>query len=508
MKVNRLSRRQFLEGAGGALLSIPLLPCLLPRKVVEAMAAEPPKRNFIAFYSPDGSPDLQWMPKVRPKGTVGGVKAMKLTEISGNISDIITAADFDSIRNEINFIRGLDARAQTYHSADCMLAGVSLQDEDRKPELEKLWETLDTHIARSIYTGTPKVSQLVTATYNVDEIDNHVSYKKNGKYITPINALSSPRAIFDTLFKGVQASPAEGPTSGEPPIYGSILDVFLQDYRNLRGSTRISQAGKFSLDQHMDEIRKIELQIQRGPVVAGQGCVIPDRKDFSTDNNLERYSQSLEDASRFIDNYLNLFVAALKCQLTQVITFNWVSQGLNFDYYKFGDKTHHDLSHDRDPKGPDESKRKMANLQRFLAGKFAQFAKRLKSEIDPISGKNLLDLSFMMWGNEFSKCGQIPKSHPKVDFGILTAGSAGGRLTTGYLFDHRRPDVKKYYDWERGVLYNTFLLAIAQAFDVPASRYEINGQAGFGAVDTTLPNSDLYDLSNAGRRRPLPGFLK
>src|SRR5204863_7842134 len=57
MSIFPLARRTFLRGTG-ALIGLPLLEAMLPRK---ASAATAPVR-FAALYYPNGSPGLEWEP--------------------------------------------------------------------------------------------------------------------------------------------------------------------------------------------------------------------------------------------------------------------------------------------------------------------------------------------------------------------------------------------------------------------------------------------------------------
>ena len=71
MKFNRLTRRMFLQGSGGALVSIPFLTSLLPRETW-AQSAGTPIRRFIYVKSPyELGHHASWLPMIGATANLG-----------------------------------------------------------------------------------------------------------------------------------------------------------------------------------------------------------------------------------------------------------------------------------------------------------------------------------------------------------------------------------------------------------------------------------------------------
>jgi len=54
MKWCKTNRRHFLQGAGGALLWLPILPSLMSKKLLAQVMASPVQKNFVGFTLPFG----------------------------------------------------------------------------------------------------------------------------------------------------------------------------------------------------------------------------------------------------------------------------------------------------------------------------------------------------------------------------------------------------------------------------------------------------------------------
>ena len=97
---NRIDRRCFLVGAGGAMLAIPMLEAFAPRRARGQQVA-PPKRLVIVTHDNgrmvgNGAPDDWWS----PRKTTGALPA------TGAISQML--AELGDVRNEIVTIDGID----------------------------------------------------------------------------------------------------------------------------------------------------------------------------------------------------------------------------------------------------------------------------------------------------------------------------------------------------------------------------------------------------------------
>lgn len=157
--------------------------------------------------------------------------------------------------------------------------------------------------------------------------------------------------------------------------------------------------------------------------------------------------------------------------------------------------------------GNENARRMLTGINRWVANEL--FAKLLDKLNVAEGDSTILDNSLVYWGNE------LGFNHLAYSVPCLTAGSAGGVLTTGNYLDYIDWNGRAYFSQEdgnviRGIPHNQFLVSVLQAMGLSPEDYERGGQPGYGSTDVQTKDPNLwatdYDLSTVGN--PLPGLMK
>lgn len=477
-------------------MAIPVLPSLLSSRVAKAAAGFSPKR-FVTWSIPNGFPQENWLPRTKAGTNLAAeVRSHRLESIAGGISPILDNID-RTLLNQINFVLGLDSLGIGQHGQGHLLSGVCVDLDEKFTH-----ETLDVILARNLYAVEPRQRLLCASASNYGHMRYHTSFKKSGSSIAINPEIQSPAAIFSLLFTGLRP-PQEPMVPQKPPaLTRSILDYVLQDYLDIKRS--VSSDDRTRLDEHMTELRALEKRLNSDVTAPSASCAVPTTKYGS--KGIFHETSSLAEAEKLIDDYISLFVAAFKCDLVRVISFNTLSGSAPLPAFDIQD--FHDLSHYGQRSldiSADYAIRKLTEVHSFFIKKWSQFLVKLKSATDPLNGETVLDQTLAIYGSEFAYAGQNPDSHARIMNTVLTAGSLSGTLNTGNILDYTRDNVPKYKIWPRGVIYNRLLVTILKAMGVSSNLYDTSG---FGPIYADQEGNQHYNLSNAAIKTPLPGLLK
>jgi hypothetical protein len=259
---NAIDRRKFLLGAGGALLALPMLESLAPRRAF-AQAAAPPKR-LVVFMHPHGR-------VVGGQGTAGNIPDMwSPGSTSGTLPATPSAhlAALAPIRSEIVTIDGIDNVVR--HATSGSNAGdghymperTCLTCQPTKADGSGGGPSID-YVAGSRLRANAAMPVSVVIPADNDIADwMYTSNAFWGAGGTPPTILSvDPINVINSLFANVAP-----PMSGPPPTptlsdrlrqrRGSILDAVLGSFTSLRA--RVSKVDQARLDQHATFIRNLE----------------------------------------------------------------------------------------------------------------------------------------------------------------------------------------------------------------------------------------------------------
>jgi hypothetical protein len=540
VKIQRLKRRMFLHGAGGALLALPWLPSLAPREVQAQTSGAP--RRFVAIksYSTQNIRDFYPSRAVSGytlrdyggdesgggNGKEDGTLALsrQLAESSGRhsngnaytgswapladfadggISNILSE-DLAPFYDKMLLLRGLDYLPDTNHNDGGILgnyAGGSISDQASSL---REFQTIDQVLAYSskFYPTVPRGTRSLHLSPGRS---NTFSYTRSGNAsgsIEQMNADTNPRAVFDRLF---QDFTGEAPTPGVNPNL-ALIDRVIEDYRSVRESSRLSRADKDALEQHVSFMTELQARLEAPPV---SGCTAPTAPP-SVPNQGVSVSTLRESYGLMID----LLVAAIRCDLTRIVTLD-VYKAIGMSGGDEAGFEHSCASCEGSPNPTDwhraahdwdqlDQRAKVISINEWIAREvFKPILEKL--DVDQGDGTSYLDSSVVLWGNE------LGMNHLNYSVPTVLAGSAGGYLKTGRYID--------YIDWNRsvkfsqhngmvieGVPYNRLLVTLLQAYGLEPEDYEEEAGEGYGDISTAGKPSDAfavdYDFGQVGNVLP------
>lgn len=464
MKVHLPSRRMFLQGASGVLLAIPALPSLL-WKVSRAHAQDTtPKVRYVQWITNNGHYDQHFWPEARyaPEDAVvlGGeqiphAKARPLSDIPGPLSKILSDA-FDPVRPKLNLIRGLDMMSfKRYHNS-CAPTCAS-------------WPRRDNHIpffahsVDSILETSPKVypeavrTPALRLTPGVRSASWWGSFcwtTQDGKPLR-LPAHETPEAAAQALFGNTQGDA----TAAGRARTSQLVDQVMDDYRRVVNLPALGSSDKQLLSHYVDLLA----DVQRRATIDLPACGAPTLRAQTNNDTLHH-------------NSCDLAVAAMMCG-TRVVAYH-IYHGVPEGY---DEKTIHKWSHDDVQKHGDVLTYRYKHLARLL---------RTMDQVTDTDGNTLLDNSLVYATNELSDPTHA-KSHLR-NMGVLLAGNAGGKLSTGNYLDYH------------GRLFNSLLITIFNTMGLTADDYQRNGVVGFGDYEGYAPEWYEAYLPESERNKPLP----
>ncbi len=529
-----LPRRLFLRGLGGAALALPFLESLEPR-TARAQATGP--KRFIVVKSFSTQLVKDWYPRFEGNGYVlknaryDGSKAdgtTLLTEpiVSGQpytqapLTDFQTSSGISGILGEklnpylpkMNLIRGLDFLPEVNHNYGGLLGNFASCTNATPCTADGLdaVPTIDQVLAYSskFYPQVP-VARYLHLSQGVSDSMSYTD-RGTGGAVEQLKARTNPLDAFNDLFGGATApvDSGGGESSAGNERDALLVDRVMDQYRSLKQSSRLSAADRVKLDQYVNLMAELQAKLSVRPTLS---CTAPAEPESLGNNE----NTDASDIVRKWDIMLDLVQAGLMCDRTRIVTLavhkalgpgpDPADTTLTGHYHSenAAGGTWHGLAHDW---GNENSRRMLAGINRWVAGEF--FAKLLE-KLDVAEGEStMLDNSFVYWGNE------LGFNHLAYSVPCLTAGSAGGAITTGRYLDYIDWEGHAYFSQEdgnviRGIPHNQFLVSVLQAMGLSPEDYERNGQPGYGSTDTQTKDPNLwatdYDLDRVGE--PLPGFM-
>ena len=488
-----ISRRNFLLGSSGAIVTLPWLPSML-RAGQGKMAENAVPARFVAIWSPHGQYLREYWPKfAATKKLSDDVHSYALAGHKGDISNILKRKYFGAHYSKLNLLRGLDALCWPSHNSNTML-GASRGYRSH--------ETIDNFMAHSknFYREVPymRALHLRPSWDDRNSPDPTISFRRDGDRIAPLPSYTSAQVAFNRMF-------FRKTTKGASQV--KIVDQVRESYQRLRNSSRIGKIDKMRLDDHISFLSDLE---ERLVFEANLSCTAP--KLVATNQ-----TDSLADMdwNTTYRNHMDLIVAALRCGLTNIATLSFNRESPFFDSGYF----HDDVAHN-----PDETNRKLRKQSVKINRWFAKWVSYLIGQMDQvieINGKSLLDNSLVYWGNEHGNHNE----HSVKGMPVLLAGSASGAIETGRYIDYRQereikdPTTSAPADIDAlGRPYNQLLTTIMAVFGLQPDEYERTDESdyessgpGFGQYNVFKKDEQpVYErfLSDSEKRRELPSFRR
>jgi hypothetical protein len=480
MKYDPISRRMFLQGMGGALLSIPMLPSML---IKQAFAADDTPIKFVQFVSRYGQMVQNWKPLLPADRIVAANLRWKpLSEYpNGNINKIINSTTFSGIStSKLTLIEGLDLPNGGGHNVCASTtAGGMITGEGSPPifpySIDHILET-----SPKIYSGSVPIRalRLVPAKEATSE---SIWWNRIAGLPQTIPGYWDEKVVFDLLFANKATTPAGIQAKS------LAIDQVLGDLNAVQNGGRIGAADKAVLQNYADLIRDVQTRINQAATVTT--CATPNLIDPQQINE------------RMYSNHIDLLVAAMACGMTKVGSIYC----RNFSpLFNENGSDFHGNSHDPDTATGQETSRV---YNTWIAARFAELLRKMDAIIEP-NGKSLLNNSICLWTNEIS----FGLHHTNINMPVLIGGSANGKLDAGNYFDFRtypytyyagRTDFK-----EQGRLYNELMISILMAMGLTPADWERDGLVGFGEYGRAYYEIGQYDTYRLSRRSPLPMFYK
>lgn len=425
-------RRNFLRGAGGAALALPMLPSLLARAGGDAGAP----RRLVVMVQPQGFIMDEFVP----------------TGIGTDFQLSPILSPLESLRDRIVVVSGLDnaaphlnTNAAGHQSAlkglmtGMPLAGNLAPDGSLLPSAQHVptdeaWTapaggmSVDQVIAERMAAPTPYRS--LEFGVGTDSYLFQQQVFQRGP-TEPLGTMNDPRAAFDRLFAGFD--PGEpSPLQRLRSARSSVLDRVADGYDSMIG--RVSAADRVTLQAHVEKLRELELRFAAG-TGGGQGCAIP---TYALPADYDPHSSDFDDVGAMAQ--IDLMVMALACDMTRVASlqftdgdsnrFPWLGIPIpdpNWPNFNPEWGGWHGIFHiSPDPaRDHPEPRAAMIAAMTWYAQKFAYLVQRMAET--PDGDGSLLDSSLVVWVSEFGD----GAGHGADNIPVVLAGNVGGALQTG-----------------------------------------------------------------------------
>jgi hypothetical protein len=451
VKINPRTRRAFLQGLAGATLPLPFLSSFFSDKV---LAATPVQARFVFMGHYFGRDIDFWYPKQDPATTSPeGVYYSKLSDITGEISYSF-GSSFDSIRNKISIVRGLDGlQADNGHQWSMPLTASGTLN-----GTPSFGYSIDAVLEESkrFNASLTRVGALRT-TASDSPADFSFSFSSKGAFGQALQTEWSPQAVYDKYFNPAALQVAAVANARKLRVSSQVMD----DFKKLYSSPSIAQSDKARLDNYMTLLTSVEARLGVDTPACARAKAITGKP---------------ADAESLQSAMIDLEVAALACGITNVVmhTVRQVNASIEVN-----NEAAHSAAHNNGAKLAEEDKSvsQHAYYTRWVMTRVAELMTKLDA-IDDGAGKTLLDNSFVLYGN-----GESRGFHTFYDMPVVIGGGQG-KLKTGYYIDYRpRPLnlVDKGQQLIAGRPYNNLLVTLFKAMGFPAAEYQKFGQPGFGS---------------------------
>lgn len=475
------SRRQFLRGAGGFTLALPVLPSLLPRHA-QAATAQP---KLITLASDHGA---VWVEHMCPAvGTLtekqqlyathsiaSGALKRNVEGSKASLSPILSAPGTlltDRIVSKMNVLLGVDMPFGIAHHSGGHLGNYAANDGNESGG--KAAQAFPRPTADQVLAWSPKfygsldaVKERVLVAGNKNRLSFNYSNPaaKSGELVAARSM--SATELFDRVFMGGVSATQPTGTAPRP----AVVDKILADYRSLRQSNkRLSTSDKQRLDDYMGRLDELQRRLSVKSVNP-VSCKMLSKPGASV--SAKEYHSSLND----------VIVAAFLCGGSRIATIG-LGGGEQFTPEYKGD-WHEQIAHST-WKSPEPMATMVEAQRRMFEWAFLDLAQKL--DVDAAGG-SLLDQTLLQWSSESG-----PESHSPLSQPIITAGGAAGYFKTGMFIDYRnlRPSSaagsgtmfgtppRKY----AGLVHNRWLGTILQSMGLSPSEYERDGVGGYGKLN-------------------------
>jgi len=400
-----------LTGLGGAVVALPVLEAMLPRR---AMAAAGAPSRYVAIFAGIEQKDCV------PSGTGAGYA----------MPDGL--ASLESVRDHVSIVTNLEVpaagagapvaggKANPHHGNIMMplLTGYRSTNENNGVPTSASADQivadvvgLDTHYRSLEYCAQPEGYRSGDA-----GIKTVMSYGQGGDARVPQR---SPRLAWESMFANFTPSNPADLEAKQKLLERRLSVLDLVKARGDRLMVDLGTADRQRLERHFDEIRALEMRLADIPDTSGAGCdALPDPGDdpsaTSHPNTQHGGSTGYSDEDKRASVFVDLIHMALVCDLTRVatlvITYEQSTMSLEPLWgapYEMHDVTHNDI--------PDRIA-VWNGITSWQASFFAKLVQKLVDTPEPTGG-TMLDTTVVVMTNSGG-----PSGHGSTNMAMPIAG--------------------------------------------------------------------------------------
>lgn len=391
-----IARRTVLRGIGAA-VALPLLDSMVPAATALAVTPASPKQRFGFIYVPHGSIMSQWTP------------AQEGADFQ--FSPILKP--LEDFRKQLTVLSNFSNYGENGHSvSSAMWLSGTLP---AKGTNLKLGTTVDQHIAKAIGGDTTFPSM----EFATEDHSSHLgscagdflcSYMSTISWASPTQPQPmeiNPRVVFERMFGGDKANPAERRARLESNT--SLLDAVRESAAALR--VQVGARDKVRLGEYLDNVREIERRIVRAEQQRDETGIEAPATPVGIPENWEEHVKLMFD----------LMALAYQGNLTRVTSFMMARELSTLSYPQIGVADgHHPVSHNNNI--PEQVAKKI-KVDIYHLDLFGQFLEKLRST--PDGDGSLLDHSLFLYGSGMTNGNQ----HDHENLPTLLVGGAAGKHT-------------------------------------------------------------------------------
>ena len=408
-KFGEVSRRSLLRGSG-ALIALPFLEAMLPRR---AWAATASPLRFMGWFHANGANADMWKPTTG-EGALG-VLPPTLAALESVKSDLLV---FSTLKTGPDTMGSHEIGLKALLTAtDALIPGVDSVDQiiARKSASAVRFPSIQLAVENNGYydpfTAVNGYKQYSNGNTDTEDFCTDSGCRSSVVGGTLLPNIYNPRVVFEKLF-------GTGTTTGTDPALQkrlryrtSVLDAVQEHAKTLSG--KLGKSDQARLDEYLTGIRQIEqgvTKLESGPAL---GCVAAGKPaGIPVDNGA--HAKLLAD----------MVVKAFQCDATRSVTFmlGMVVSPMPFIVDSITYSHHGDASH---WEGDLVKKHAKDQIDLWQVSQFAYLANQLKQI--PEGDGTLLDHCALFYSSDIAD----PNLHDHKNVITLLAGKAGGAFRTG-----------------------------------------------------------------------------
>jgi hypothetical protein len=389
-----LTRRTVLRGLG-VTVALPLLESMVPAMTALAATPAAPRQRFGFVYVPHGSIMREWTP----------------AQEGSNFEFSNILKPLEDFRKDVTVISNMANYGEAGHSVSSAmwLSGTF----PAKGNLLKLGTTADQMIAQHI----GKDSTFPSMEFATEDHSSHLgscagdflcSYMSTISWASPSQPLPmeiNPRIVFERMFGGDKATPAE--RRARLDNNRSLLDAVVASANELKAG--LGARDRTRVTEYLDNVREIERRIVRA-------------EQQRDETGIEAPPTPVgipEDWEEHVKLQFDLMHLALQGNLTRVVSFMMARELSTLSYPQIGVADgHHPVSHNNNI--PEQVAKKI-KVDIYHLDLFSQFLDKLRST--PDGDSNLLEQSLFLYGSGMTN----GNAHDHENLPTLVVGGAAGR---------------------------------------------------------------------------------